>query len=148
MDRAPGFEPVGRRFNSCRAHHRFNELAESSPLMYLLSCAGRSDPIPTQGHGNRATTHLFFTGLSPCWSNKLAKCDTKVQSMPGLALGTCLLAGLPHSWGRHFAMGIVSLDQQETALEIEITPSRSTFLCPSLVMMEPADRSVKARTSS
>jgi hypothetical protein len=26
LDRAPGFEPVGRRFNSCRAHQLTNLL--------------------------------------------------------------------------------------------------------------------------
>jgi hypothetical protein len=48
LDRAPGFEPVGRRFNSCRAHHSFNELAESSTSTYLPGYAGVADPTPSQ----------------------------------------------------------------------------------------------------
>ena len=48
--------------------------------------------------------------------------------MPGQLSGHVYLPELSTFGRRHFAVGIVSLDQQETALEIEITPAAQHFL--------------------
>jgi hypothetical protein len=68
LDRAPGFEPVGRRFESCRARHVIQsksygpvaQLAEQLTLNQLAEGSSPSRPTKNIKHLRRIGESAFF----------------------------------------------------------------------------------------